>query len=879
MKKIISVILSVFMMFSCLSVFAESHIISQYDFDGTAVGTWQNINKLSTVSYPDESNHCIEIPENGVSQIVNASGSAAGAYYGKIIFSGDIYPMTSSLNTQVFFKYYKLSAPKSGATVENVSPPHCIDFNGSNIKVQNNSKVLGKFSEGEKYSFKIVADGAKQRYDVYMSGEWDGEYHPTAEEESEVFSGYTLVDTYEYPKEYGAVGMIYIYSGKESSYVDNLKIEVPETTYEVSDFQAGTSDIVFSIDQFIDTDTISNLKLSRVADEVTELKPDVDYTLSWDIEMENYARAANPIIHLNEPVGEEEQIIFDFSDVNDTYGRSIGIKTALPVNPESEAINAVYDNMSENWLTDKIVKNYEADAPSVIIPQEGGSSVYAVYHIEGSQNTDDKKAQTLAKYENGRIIITQPETDDIAEDLSSFDEHIKITAVLSCGKQPERKIERELTIKRLKLLDMADECDDENVRALSDDSDETAWQSDNNNEEMILHFDKAYAVGGISVRGDYSNVEYEASADGVNFTPVTQYPVKVSALKITVTGEDGIRITELEPVTSSFYEDVMVRAEDLMQLSYNENLSGLTEKQYLTLPKQTKNGTPLIWSSSNPNVIDEYGTVRQKSSNQTVVLTAHAKDAKGNKISIAEKKYTATVAAKTIQPASGGGGGGGSNSLKYVAPLLKTPETTAPQDNKTSEDSNYAESSANSERFKDLENVTWAAEAVNELTKQGIINGRSENSFAPQEYITRAEFVQMIVGAFQISGEKQVLFDDVSANDWYSESVRSAAAAGIVSGISDTEFGVNKNILRQDIAVMLKNIASYKQLIPAVQTELPAFEDKYDVAEYALEAMNEMIKAEVISGYDGRLYPRGETTRAEAAVMLYRFLNNFQEGK
>ncbi len=878
MKKFISVLLSVFMVIPCISVFAQGHVIIDYNFDQTSTGTWQNIDKFDTVLYPDNDNNCIVMPGNGANQIVNNSGGAAKAYYGTTVFSGDIYPMTSSLNTQVFFKYYKLNAPKSGAAVDSAPPPHCIDFNGSNIKVHGNSRILGRFAEGEKYSFKIAVDGVNQNYKVYMSGIWDDEYHPKAEEESEEYPGYMLVDTYDYSEEYGAVGMVYIYAGKETSYADNLYMEAAEIDCETSEFTEGSTDITFDINQFIDTSTISELKLSRVSDAVTELEEGADYTLSWKIQMENYERAASLTITFAEPLGENEQIIFDFNGVKDSYGRNIEINTALPVNPDSDAINAVYADMLENWFAAKEIKACTVDAPDVITPQEGGSEVYITYKIEGAQNTSDETANTLVRYENNRIVARQPEAEECVEDLSSFDEHIKLTATLSCGKQPEQTLVREFTLKRRKLLDMAHEYGDERVAAISDDNDETAWETDGSKGELILHFDKAYAIGGITSKGDFSDIIYEVSDNNEDFVPVTKYPVKASALRITVSGDRKIRVTEIEPVISSFYEDVIARAEDLMTLRYTENITGLTEKKYLTLPKSTANGTPIIWSSSNRDVIDEYGTVTQKSSAQTVILTAHALDLRGNRITIAEKNYTATVAAKAVQSSSGGGGGGGGSvsgnkkpQLSYTAPFIQQAEPTA------SPAAGTDEKQENETYFDDMTDATWALEAVSQLAKQGIISGRSERSFAPHEHITREEFVHLIVKAFEISGKKSYAFSDVPNDAWYSKSINAAAEAGLVSGISDFEFGVGRNILRQDMAVILKRTADYKGLVSDKYTEIPDFKDDAEISEYAGEAMREMIEAKVISGNDGRLYPLEETTRAEAAVMLYHFLDGFRE--
>ena len=95
-----------------------------------------------------------------------------------------------------------------------------------------------------------------------------------------------------------------------------------------------------------------------------------------------------------------------------------------------------------------------------------------------------------------------------------------------------------------------------------------------------------------------------------------------------------------------------------------------------------------------------------------------------------------------------------------------------------------------------------------DFSEQGIINGYGDSTFRPQNNITRAEFVTIIVNAF-LTGEPsgEAVFTDVYEDAWYFDAVMLAFEKGIIKGVSETEFMPEENIRRQDMAVILKNLS------------------------------------------------------------------------
>ena len=210
---------------------------------------------------------------------------------------------------------------------------------------------------------------------------------------------------------------------------------------------------------------------------------------------------------------------------------------------------------------------------------------------------------------------------------------------------------------------------------------------------------------------------------------------------------------------------------------------------------------------------------------------------------------------------SGGGGGGG-----YVAPITVKPVTNPKEETVTTE-------KAEGLPFDDIADVKWAHVAIEHLYDNKILNGKSENKFAPSDYVKREEFVKLVVNAFELSGSGNVEFSDVPEDAWYTEFVKTAFKNEIIKGISENSFGTGENITREDMAVMIYravNVAGTElDIIVENKAELS---DLDTVSEYAKEAVQFMIEKGAINGSGGMFRPKDYATRAETAQMLYNII-------
>lgn len=207
-----------------------------------------------------------------------------------------------------------------------------------------------------------------------------------------------------------------------------------------------------------------------------------------------------------------------------------------------------------------------------------------------------------------------------------------------------------------------------------------------------------------------------------------------------------------------------------------------------------------------------------------------------------------------------GGGGGGGGGGRYNG--LTLPATG--EDNKAE---------PIKKTFSDIDKAPWAEEAITYMAEKGYVSGRGDGTFDPSGDITRAEFVKIIVGAFGLSNKAEsVEFNDVADGDWYREFVAIAYANGIARGQSETYFGANEKISRQDMSVMLYNTAKLVKGLKPSESE-NVFSDGENIADYAKEAVYTLYKAGVINGYgDGNFAPTALATRAQAVKMIYGML-------
>ena len=176
--------------------------------------------------------------------------------------------------------------------------------------------------------------------------------------------------------------------------------------------------------------------------------------------------------------------------------------------------------------------------------------------------------------------------------------------------------------------------------------------------------------------------------------------------------------------------------------------------------------------------------------------------------------------------------------------------------------------------FVDVRESDWFYEAVDYVFQRDLMNGTDATHFTPDGTASRAMVATIL---WRMAGQPQVDyamgFADVPVSAWYTEAVRWAAETGIVTGYSDTKFGPDDPVTREQFAVMLWRYAQQAGADVSVgeDTNILSYADAQEVSPWAISAMQWACGTGVIQGIGDSLVPQGMATRAQLATMLQRF--------
>ncbi|MBQ7036810.1 MAG: S-layer homology domain-containing protein [Clostridia bacterium] len=171
-------------------------------------------------------------------------------------------------------------------------------------------------------------------------------------------------------------------------------------------------------------------------------------------------------------------------------------------------------------------------------------------------------------------------------------------------------------------------------------------------------------------------------------------------------------------------------------------------------------------------------------------------------------------------------------------------------------------------KFRDLLPYPWAYNAIVTLYEKGIVNELSDNWYGPGKNITRGDYAMFLVRTLGLTGSGEN-FADVDPEAEYAKELAIGKANGVINGIGDNKFNPEAEITRQDMMTMTSRAMKL-----AGAADLGAFSDAGSIADYAQSHVAAMVAEGLIKGNaDGTINPRGNTTRAEAAVIMQRIIN------
>ncbi len=175
----------------------------------------------------------------------------------------------------------------------------------------------------------------------------------------------------------------------------------------------------------------------------------------------------------------------------------------------------------------------------------------------------------------------------------------------------------------------------------------------------------------------------------------------------------------------------------------------------------------------------------------------------------------------------------------------------------------------------------WAGEVVRELVNKGIISGYEDSSFRPDNFITRTECAAIVARALSMPpGDVDQLNEFADCNDipaWSRGNIAAVTEAGYINGYLSADnsktFLPNKPVTRIELAVILSRLLTSEE--QTQQVTVQSFTDQEKIPVWAREEVVIAVQNGLVSGYpDGTFQPQQNVTRAEAASMISRMLDN-----
>ena len=181
--------------------------------------------------------------------------------------------------------------------------------------------------------------------------------------------------------------------------------------------------------------------------------------------------------------------------------------------------------------------------------------------------------------------------------------------------------------------------------------------------------------------------------------------------------------------------------------------------------------------------------------------------------------------------------------------------------------------------FTDVNDRMWVKDAANDMGSRMIISGSADNLFDPDKEITRAEFAEIIVKALGLKPYTgKSIFSDVKEDNVRFGYIMAAHEYGLITGKGDNRFAPDEKITREQALAIIAKAMSITGLSSNMDEQetneiLAAYKDSGKVSSWARESVAACLKLEITSGKGkGLISPKSNITKAEIAVFIQRLL-------
>ncbi|MEG2381447.1 MAG: S-layer homology domain-containing protein, partial [Oscillospiraceae bacterium] len=582
-----------------------------------------------------------------------------------------------------------------------------------------------------------------------------------------------------------------------------------------------------------------------------------------------------------------EKNTFDVYEKNDEGYRHIIINK--PILTEENSFDNIVFATSENAeicisdfklrmnkidMPTYLEKNFTFDKISTETPGNITKDFDLIKNVFGAEVVWDSSEQNLINSSTGKIKIPEKETVVILKATVTYNQESfekKFNIIMGLNNLCDEKI----------ITSTARATDGTNIKNLNDNDRTTYFKTKvKKSFEITVDLEREVDVSKVMLLGDnleniikkYSvhisndNKKYVKICDEksgtLSFIPIPIQKARFVKLVIDEKTDEAVSLSEFV-VGFSPTDEQIVNA-DILNLVMPEEVSESFEATLIA-----PYGAEMEYKSSKENVIrfeksgDKVNAVVTKPENSSIVtVTAVAKFGRASQSSIYNIAVKGYKNIPNDKPSSSGGGGGNSGGRPPSNIINTTPEDVITPETPD-------------QKFNDELNGHWAEKEIREMINLEIING-DEGSLKLENNITRAEFIAMIVRSMKLDITTNTnKFSDVESGSWYADYIETAFANNLISG-DGGEIRPNDAISREEMSKIivntycLKNGVSYEKV-----AEESSYKDSDNISPWAVDYVAFATKFRLINGFeDGEFKPKAELLREQAAVVLYKLINN-----
>lgn len=312
-----------------------------------------------------------------------------------------------------------------------------------------------------------------------------------------------------------------------------------------------------------------------------------------------------------------------------------------------------------------------------------------------------------------------------------------------------------------------------------------------------------------------------------------------------------------------------------IEITYNDGTKKEFDADNITVKDDrplTKDDTKvtIIVDGNDVNVEITVRPITTEATTERTTVTTTEVTTEGTTVTTTETT-TAEITETTTKRYSSGSGGGSSSS-KNTTTEATTEITTAKTTEKTTVEES-TEVTTDSKKFSDVVDH-WAKDYIEHLHENGIVNGVTDDLYIPDLSTKRGDFALVISRMLNLD-DSNITFSDVDKDSYYAQAISNCAEANIFVGYGDGKFKPEQTITREEMFVIMAKLfaPSNFDFTNVDISILDNYNDGVDVSWWAKSYVAYLISNNAVIGDNGNIKPQVDITRAEMAVVIYKYFN------